>query len=64
MRSPTTRCAITGVVACAPMDIGVTPNVPTNAPNYLVVSPRNSDGTRTADGTRKRFYVAVSGPRD
>jgi hypothetical protein len=60
----TTRCAIPGVVACAPMDIGVTPSVPTNAPNYFVVSPRNSDGTRTADGTRKRFYVAVSGPQD
>ena len=59
-----TRCAITGVVACAPMDIGVTPNVPTNAVNYFVVSPRNSDGTRTADGTRKRFYVVVSGPQD
>ncbi|HKE78311.1 MAG TPA: hypothetical protein VKB54_03350 [Solirubrobacteraceae bacterium] len=60
----TTRCAISGVVACAPMDIGVTPNVPTNAQNYFVVSPRNSDGTRTADGGRKRFYVVVSGPRD
>ena len=60
----TTRCAISGVVACAPMDIGVTPNVPTNAQNYFVVSPRNSDGTRTADGARKRFYVVVSGPRD
>lgn len=59
-----TRCAIAGVVACAPMDLGVTPNVPTNAVNYLVVSPRNSDGTRTADGTRKRFYVLVSGPQD
>ncbi|MDA0167873.1 hypothetical protein OJ998_02145 [Solirubrobacter taibaiensis] len=59
-----TRCAIAGVVACAPMDIGVTPTVPTNAVNYFVVSPRNSDGTRTADGTRKRFYVHVSGPQD
>lgn len=29
-----------GIVACAPMDIGVTPNVPTNAKNYFVVGPR------------------------
>lgn len=59
-----TRCAVATVVACAPMDVGVTPNVPTNAKNYFVVSPRNSDGTRTSPGARKRFTVVISGPRD
>lgn len=69
-----TKCAITGVVACAPLDTGagVTPAPPTNANNYLVVSPRLSDGRRTSgdsaagagDNTRKRFYVVLSGPRD
>ena len=42
-----------GVVNCAPPGTGNT--------NHLVVSPRNSDGTVTADGTRKRFYVVVTG---
>lgn len=42
-----------GVVNCAPPGTG-------NA-NHLVVSPRNSDGTVTTDGTRKRFYVVVTG---
>ncbi len=68
-----TQCALAGIVACAPMDIGITPNVPTNAKNYFVVSPRLSDGRRTSDATsptpnstpnRKRFYVIISGPRD
>lgn len=59
-----TPCAITGVVACAPMDIGVTPNVPANAKNYFVVSPRSSDGSRTTSANRKRFTVVISGPRD
>jgi len=48
-----TRCAIAGVVACAPAG--------TNNSNHLVVSPRNSDGSATTPGTRKRFYVAVVG---
>jgi hypothetical protein len=42
-----------GVVNCAPPGTGNT--------NHLVVSPRNSDGSVTADGTRKRFYVVVTG---
>jgi hypothetical protein len=42
-----------GVVNCAPPGTGNT--------NHLVVSPRNSDGTVTTDGTRKRFYVVVTG---
>jgi len=42
-----------GVVNCAPPGTGNT--------NHLVVSPRNSDGTVTSDGTRKRFYVVVTG---
>ena len=40
-------------VACAPN--GGLPNT------YLVVSPRNSDGTVTTPTTRKRFYVVVTG---
>ena len=46
------RCQVTGVVACAPA----------NAQNAdaIVVSPRNSDGTPTAAGARKRFYVTVT----
>lgn len=47
------RCAITGVVTCAPPG--------TNASNVFVVSPRNSDGTVTVDGARKRFYVTITG---
>ncbi|HEV2798655.1 MAG TPA: hypothetical protein VGV65_13660, partial [Nocardioides sp.] len=46
-------CGTTGVVACAPAG--------TNNTNHLVVSPRNSDGSVTGDGTRKRFYVVVTG---
>ena len=46
-----TQCALAGIVACAPMDVGITPNVPTNAKNYFVVSPRLSDGRRTSDAT-------------
>lgn len=48
-----TRCAIAGVVACAPPG--------TNTSSHLVVSPRNSDGTPTSPTTRKRFYVTVVG---
>ncbi|MEJ7817376.1 MAG: hypothetical protein WKF49_01740 [Thermoleophilaceae bacterium] len=47
-----TRCAIPGVVSCAPPG--------TNTNEYFVVSPRNSDGTVTSDGTRKRFYVVIT----
>ncbi|WP_210649630.1 hypothetical protein [Nocardioides sp. SYSU D00065] len=42
-----------GVVNCAPPGTGNT--------QHLVVSPRNSDGSVTTDGARKRFYVVVSG---
>lgn len=42
-----------GVVNCAPPGTG---NF-----NHLVVSPRNSDGSFTTDGARKRFYVVVTG---
>lgn len=41
------------MVTCAPAD--------TNNTNHLVVSPRNSDGSVTSDGARKRFYVVVTG---
>ena len=47
-----TRCAIPGVVSCAPPG--------TNTNQHFVVSPRNSDGTVTSDGTRKRFYVVIT----
>ena len=42
-----------GVVNCAPPGTANT--------NHLVVSPRMSDGSVTVDGTRKRFYVVVTG---
>lgn len=48
-----TRCAITGVVTCAPPG--------TNTSSVFVVSPRNSDGTVTDAGTRKRFYATITG---
>ncbi|GAA4821941.1 collagen-like protein [Nocardioides caeni] len=46
-------CGIAGVVACAPAD--------TNNASHFVVSPRNSDGSVTQDGARKRFYVVIAG---
>lgn len=49
----TSRCAIPGVVLCAPAG--------TNDVNHFVVSPRNSDGTATVAGARKRFYVVITG---
>lgn len=48
-----TRCAIPGVVTCAPPG--------TNTSSVFVVSPRNSDGTVTQDGARKRFFVTITG---
>lgn len=48
-----TRCAITGVVGCAPTG--------TNTAEHLVVSPRLSDGSVTTATDRKRFYVVVTG---
>lgn len=47
-----TRCAIAGVVACAPTG--------TNTSSHLVVSPRLSDGSVTTAADRKRFYVTVT----
>lgn len=47
-----TMCGIAGVVGCAPAG--------TNNSSHFVVSPRNSDGTVTAPGARKRFYVVVT----
>ena len=60
-----TLCGIANVVVCAPQDIntGADPK-PTNTANYLVVSPRLSDGQRTDPGARKRFHVIISGPRN
>jgi hypothetical protein len=48
-----TRCAITGVVGCAPTG--------TNTVEHFVVSPRLSDGQVTTSTTRKRFYVIITG---
>lgn len=46
------QCGLPGT-ACAPPGTGTT--------THLVVSPRLSDGSPTADGQRKRFYVFVTG---
>jgi len=46
------QCGLPGT-ACAPPGTG---NV-----NHFVVSPRNSDGTRTDASNRKRFYVIITG---
>ena len=46
------QCGLPGT-ACAPEGTG---NV-----NHFVVSPRNSDGSFTTNGTRKRFYVIITG---
>lgn len=42
-----------GVVNCAPPGTGNS--------THVVISPRNSDGSFTTDGARKRFYVVVTG---
>ena len=39
---------------------GRTPPPNKNA-EYVVVSPRNSDGSVSTDGVRKRFYVVITG---
>ena len=44
---------IASQVACAPPGTGDV--------NHFVVSPRNSDGSFTVDGARKRFYVIITG---
>lgn len=49
----TSKCAIPGVVTCAPTG--------TNNVNHFVVSPRESDGTRTSGANRKKFYVVITG---
>jgi hypothetical protein len=49
----TTQCALPGIVVCGPAG--------TNNANHFVVSPRNSDGSRTTATTnRKRFYVMIT----
>lgn len=48
-----TSLCLPGTVNCAPPG---TSNI-----NYLVVSPRLSDGSVTMDGNHKRFYVVVTG---
>ena len=70
----TSMCALTGVVACAPLDTAANggDGLAANRKNYFVVSPRNSDGGLTkndsaagsGDNTHKRFYVILSGPKD
>jgi hypothetical protein len=47
------QCGTAGFVACAPPG--------TNTSEYVVISPRNSDGSVTTDGQRKRFYVIITG---
>jgi hypothetical protein len=47
-----TQCNLPGIVVCAPA--GARNN------NAFVVSPRNSDGSRTTDDNRKRFYVMIT----
>ncbi len=47
------RCLTPGIVACAPAG--------TASPNVFVVSPRQSDGTGTDPGERKRFYATITG---
>ena len=47
-----TQCQLPGIVACAPEGAR-------NA-NSFVISPRNSDGSRTTDNNRKRFYVMIT----
>lgn len=47
-----TTCGLAGVVACAPAG--------TNNTRHFVVSPRNSDGTVTQPGARKRFYIVLT----
>jgi hypothetical protein len=46
------RCQIPGVVECAPAS--------SKTNRAFVVSPRNSDGTATGAGDRKRFYVTIT----
>lgn len=48
-----TLCGLPSVVACAPAG--------TNNARHFVVSPRNSDGSVTQPGARKRFYIVVTG---
>lgn len=45
---------------CQPTVVNCAPAGTANF-NHLVVSPRNSDGSFTSDGARKRFYVVVTG---
>lgn len=47
-----TQCNLPGIVVCAPADA--------RNNSAFVVSPRNSDGSRTTDANRKRFYVVIT----
>ncbi len=47
-----TQCQLPGIVACAPEGA--------RNPNSFVVSPRLSNGERTTNDTRKRFYVMIT----
>lgn len=47
------RCRVADVVAGAPEGA--------KNENAIVVSPRNSDGSATAAGSRKRFDVEITG---
>ncbi|MCW2999462.1 MAG: hypothetical protein JWN65_3011 [Solirubrobacterales bacterium] len=71
-----TKCAIAGVVACAPVDLAANGGTglagSSNTSRHFVVSPRNSDGSFTVNdtvagdstNTHKRFYVILAGPKD
>lgn len=47
-----TQCQLPGIVNCAPEGA--------RNPNSFVVSPRLSNGERTTNDTRKRFYVMIT----
>jgi hypothetical protein len=47
-----TQCQLPGIVACAPEGA--------RNPNSFLVSPRLSNGERTTNDTRKRFYVMIT----
>jgi hypothetical protein len=51
-----------GEVSIAPCQTASVECAPANSktPNAFAVAPRNSDGTATAAGTRKRVYVTIS----
>lgn len=58
--------SLTGEIGVGACGIGVLNCAPdgTERDDVIVVTPRNSDGSETTEGTRKRFYVQVVGPDD